>query len=170
MQKTKDRQQSPNIHIAVENFGPIEKAEMDLRPLTVFVGESNTGKTYLAALIYALQRNFEGISRVPWSPHRVFQLSRLHDSRLPGPATQALPAETQEIFEKLKTTGQPFKFSDLPPLVHDGLRADLVNSEKFKEELRRCFDLESTSELIYFRTVKIYRKSEGCNEGFIGGL
>ena len=150
MQKTKDGQQSPNIHIAVENFGPIEKAELDLCPLTVFVGESNTGKTYLAALIYALQRTFEGISRVPWSPHRVFQLSRIHDSRLPGPAIQALPAETQEIFEKLKMTGQPFKFSDLPQLVHDGLQSDLVNSEKFEDELRRCFDLESISELLRF--------------------
>ena len=148
MRKTKDGQQPPNVHIAVENFGPIEKAQIDLRPLTVFVGESNTGKTYFSALIYALQRNFEGISRVPWSPHRIFQLSRLHDSRLPGPATQALSAETQEIFEKLQTSGQPFKFSDLPQLVHDGLQSDLVNSEKFKDELRRCFDLESTSELI----------------------
>ncbi|MCY3743959.1 MAG: AAA family ATPase [Candidatus Poribacteria bacterium] len=51
MQRTKEIQQSPDIRIAVENFGPIEKAEIDLRPLTVFVGESNTGKTYLSALI-----------------------------------------------------------------------------------------------------------------------
>ena len=148
MQKTKNGQQHPNIQIAVENFGPIEKAEIDLRPLTVFVGESNTGKTYLAALIYALQRIFEGISRVPWSPYRIFQLSRIHDSRLPGPSTQVLPEKTQEIFDKLKATGQPFKFSDLPELVHDRLQSDLVNSEKFEDELRRCFDLGSTSEVI----------------------
>ena len=72
MRNTKDGQQPPNVHIAVENFGPIEKAEIDLRPLTVFVGESNTGKTYLAALIYALHRTFDGISRVPWSPDSYF--------------------------------------------------------------------------------------------------
>ena len=47
MHEDKDTQPL-NIQIAVENFGPIEKAEIDLRPLTVFVGESNTGKTYLA--------------------------------------------------------------------------------------------------------------------------
>ncbi len=51
------------VHIAVENFGPIEKAEIDLRPLTVFVGESNTGKTYFAALIYALHPSFEGSTK-----------------------------------------------------------------------------------------------------------
>ena len=147
MLKTKDAQPT-NVRIAVENFGPIEKAEIDLRPLTVFVGESNTGKTYLAALIYVLQRSFEGVSRVPWSPHRIFQLSRIHDPRLPGPATQALPEETREVFEKLKVTGQPFKFSDLPRLVQDRLQSDLVNSEKIADELRRCFDIESTSELI----------------------
>ena len=56
-----------DIHIDVQNFGPIEKAEIDLRPLTVFVGESNTGKTYLAALIYALHQYFEGISQLPWT-------------------------------------------------------------------------------------------------------
>ena len=60
MEEQKD-EQDHKIHIAVENFGPIEKAEIDLRPLTIFVGESNTGKTYLAALIYAIQRAFEGI-------------------------------------------------------------------------------------------------------------
>ena len=57
MQNTKETTH-PNVHIAVQNFGPIARAEIDLRPLTVFVGESNTGKTYLAALIYALHRTF----------------------------------------------------------------------------------------------------------------
>ena len=150
MEKTKDRQQSPNIHIAVENFGPIEKANIDLRPLTVFVGASNTGKTYLAALIYALQRTFEGISRVPWSPHRILQLDRVYHSRHPESSTHALSEETQEILEKLSVTGQPFKFSDSPQWLQDRLQSDLVDSERFKGELRRCFDLESASELIRF--------------------
>ena len=48
------------VHIGVQNFGPVEQATLDLRPLTVFVGESNTGKTYLTLLIYALHRTFEG--------------------------------------------------------------------------------------------------------------
>ena len=150
MPKTKDEQQSPNIHIAVENFGPIEKAEIDLRPLTVFVGESNTGKTYLAALFYALQRTFDEISQVPWSPRRILQLGDVYHSRHPRPSTQVLSEETREMLEKLNVTGQPFKFSDSPQWLQDRLRSDLVDSERFKDELRRCFDLESASELIRF--------------------
>ena len=42
--------------LTVEEFGPISKAEIEIRPLTVFVGPSNTGKSYLAILIYAIHR------------------------------------------------------------------------------------------------------------------
>ena len=46
--------------LEVENFGPIAKADIELRPLTVFVGPSSTGKSYLAKLIYALHGYFSG--------------------------------------------------------------------------------------------------------------
>ena len=50
--------QKEPLQLSVSNFGPIAKAEIDLRPLTVFVGPSNTGKSYLAILIYVLHRFF----------------------------------------------------------------------------------------------------------------
>ena len=57
-----------NLALSVENFGPIVKGEIDLRPLTVFVGPSNTGKSYLAMLIYALQRFFRNAPNGPVVP------------------------------------------------------------------------------------------------------
>ena len=47
-------QPEPKIELEVKNFGPIAEAKIHLRPLTVFVGPNNTGKSYLATLIYAL--------------------------------------------------------------------------------------------------------------------
>lgn len=47
-----------HLGLTVHNFGPIAKAEIELRPMTVFVGPSNTGKSYLAILVYALHRAF----------------------------------------------------------------------------------------------------------------
>lgn len=44
------------LELNVENFGPIAKASIQLRPLTVLVGPSNTGKSYFATLMYSLQR------------------------------------------------------------------------------------------------------------------
>ena len=51
-----------SIEIAVTDFGPIAKAKVELRPFTVFVGPSNTGKSYLATLVYALHRYFSAPS------------------------------------------------------------------------------------------------------------
>ena len=56
---------SPDVRISVTNFGPIAEGTIDLRPLTVFVGPSNTGKTYFAVLIYALHRVLDGFPRLP---------------------------------------------------------------------------------------------------------
>ena len=53
------------LEIEVTDFGPIAKAKLDLRPLTVFVGPSNTGKSYLAMLIYALHQVFGGYATYP---------------------------------------------------------------------------------------------------------
>ena len=53
------------LEIEVTDFGPIAKAKLDLRPLTVFVGPSNTGKSYLATLIYALHQVFGGYATYP---------------------------------------------------------------------------------------------------------
>ena len=51
----------------VEDFGPIVKASVDLRPLTVFIGPSNTGKSYLAILMYALHQCFGDGSITPYA-------------------------------------------------------------------------------------------------------
>ena len=47
--------EQPDIRVSVTNLGPIKSGSVDLRPLTIFVGPSNTGKTYFAILIYALR-------------------------------------------------------------------------------------------------------------------
>ena len=47
----------PNLILDVENFGPIAEAKnIEFKPMTVFVGPSNTGKTYLAMLLHAFSQ------------------------------------------------------------------------------------------------------------------
>ncbi len=47
----------PNLILDVENFGPIAEAKnIEFKPMTVFVGPNNTGKTYLAMLLHAVLR------------------------------------------------------------------------------------------------------------------
>ena len=58
------------LELEVTDFGPIISAKLDLRPLTVFVGPSNTGKSYLAILIYALHRFFGSRENLGYRPFR----------------------------------------------------------------------------------------------------
>ena len=53
----------PNLILDVENFGPIAEAKnIEFRPMTVFVGPSNTGKSYLARLLHAILKAKNGDS------------------------------------------------------------------------------------------------------------
>lgn len=41
--------------MTVEQFGKIRKAEIELAPLTLFVGDNNSGKSYLLSLSWAMR-------------------------------------------------------------------------------------------------------------------
>ena len=150
MSKTKDTQQHPNVEIAVKNFGPIAEANIDLRPLTVFVGPSNTGKTYFATLVYALHGVFNGLyhSNVlsPFS-FRVMDIFSELLTRLTTPKE-----EIQLILDKLDMNERPFKLSDLSEEIRLKLSAIIKDTDFFREELqdelRNCFDLNTPSELM----------------------
>lgn len=40
--------------LVIEDFGKIKKAEIEISPLTLFVGDNNSGKSYLLSLIWAI--------------------------------------------------------------------------------------------------------------------
>lgn len=43
-----------NLRFQVENLGRIAHADVEIRPLTLFVGENNSGKSYLATAVWAI--------------------------------------------------------------------------------------------------------------------
>ena len=70
------------LTVSVQDFGPIAQATVNLRPLTIFVGRSNTGKTYLSKLIYAIHKTFSGFPKIPFVErhHDAFSFMDLTDS------------------------------------------------------------------------------------------
>ena len=58
--------------VEVASFGPVSRAELDLRPLTVFAGPSNAGKSCIAKLVYALHGYF---SQQPVARTRTYRIS-----------------------------------------------------------------------------------------------
>lgn len=138
--KTPEIPKHPNVEIAVKNFGPIAEATITLHPLTVFVGQSNTGKTYFSTLIYALDGVFTGHSKFPGR----FKRLGIHGfNDLVNQNWNAISS----ILKKLNTSDQSIKFSDLPPEIRASLESDLKDPESTANELKRCFDLNSITEL-----------------------
>ena len=150
------------VRLDVSNFGPIAEASVDLRPLTVFVGPSNTGKSYLATLTYALHRFFNG------APYRTEFTARfgLPEPRrdLPNPLLfmnrvgeeidedvqkEALASWYQHLVNQQPAMGNVLY---LPENVASVVRRYLSPShywdEMIPEELARCFGTTATKWLI----------------------
>lgn len=47
---------TPRLRFELEDFGPIRSGSFELRPLTIFIGPNNSGKSYAATLAYAMAR------------------------------------------------------------------------------------------------------------------
>ena len=135
-----------NYHLSVRDFGPVARAEVDLRPLTVFVGPSNTGKSYLAVLIYALHQCLaEKRVDVPGFGYPRFTLRRtMHDIEA-----------SDEVWEALENWAVPDvrneRLESLPENVNALIRSILERPDGLDgmvaAEMARCFGIEELREL-----------------------
>ena len=139
------------LELEVANFGPIVEAKIDLRPLTVFVGPSNTGKSYLAILIYALHRFFEAgpypIERPVTGPISQFLKGEEPYFHLPGAEFDRILQELREWevenHERGAALSAPVSALVLPLLRDvDGFK------EVLDKEITRCFGVDGTKNLI----------------------
>ena len=145
-----DRVDPGPLELEVSNFGPIVEAKIDLRPLTVFVGPSNTGKSYLAILIYALHRYFSGGR---WAGRRRFPVDfrmfrRDGNEKLPRKTINAIVALAKQMLED---KGRPLPDEDivLPGSVVEIIRSGLVErGDHLGNEIGRCFGIEEPGALI----------------------
>ena len=148
------------LEIEVTDFGPIAKAKLDLRPLTVFVGPSNTGKSYLATLIYALHRFFGGDALSPGFNTRDgsslfdrFVEDWENEQDISEEEFDALIAWTNQLLER--TQGNAF-LEDFRARVPDDVALQLrpllrkvsTLGDFLNNELARCFGSEGTARLI----------------------
>ncbi len=127
------------LELEMTDFGPIVEAKIDLRPMTVFVGPSNTGKSYMAILIYALHQyfNFLADSRM-LNPNR----------KIPRGTVESIITLAEQISrnKKKNSSGEDII---LPNLVVDTIRSRLATQgNQLHKEISRCFGIEDTVRLV----------------------
>ncbi len=154
------------LTVSVENFGPIREGTVELRPLTVFVGANNSGKSYLATLIYAISRTLA--ADFVWNPRWIRRPALRHystaplfgisDLDIPDRAQAALkPAEAREqirawitgcLAQDRRSPVRPealeIDYTDLPPPLRQALQITVEEyldtlAWQLRGEIERCF-------------------------------
>ena len=177
--------QRGNLELSVTNFGPIAKADIDLRPMTVFVGPSNTGKSYLAILIYALHRFFSGYSVedfiATW--HSLLEPDSLDTESTSDELFQSLNDLIEKIVDDLESSKHSSDLivqlpDSIRPVVHQSFEAVNGASNHLNREVARCFGVENTGGLIRHRSragarvslkrgiLDSYARMASCEYGF----
>ena len=139
------------LEIEAQDFGPIVHAKLDLRPMTVFIGPSNTGKSYLAVLLYALHRVFGGATRQSlFGP----QHSGLWHSQI-GFTVPELTKDVIAAFEQLSQTvpdgdwGHAGGSIALPDAIVKLLQSEFDKSGSVvSSEILRCFGMEGVAAIV----------------------
>ena len=136
MSEINDTHQHPSVKIDVENFGPIVKADIDLRPLTVFVGPSNTGKTYFATLVYTLHDIFQEFARLAKQKHP-------RDFNVP----EAELETTEAAFKRSFDVASVSDLIRLPGSAHGHLEISLKVSEAHREKAPFSFRVQGSERI-----------------------
>lgn len=133
--------------ISVENFGPIRKGTVELRPLTIFIGQSDTGKSWLATLIYSLYSATDFHSLVWYTSETLNKLSstKIDEKYIKFPDSIALWLDAIENNESVS-----FSNSEYSLLTECFVQASLQTIF----ETERCFGVERYSLLESWHTKK----------------
>ena len=137
------------IELEVKDFGPIVEASLELRPLTVFIGPSNTGKSWLATLIYALHRCFgDDAGPAHWRASPGF--SMLVDSETRAPLQEGIKTFVQSAGLELFLGGGSGSGGgvNLTGSLLDVIRALFgTRGTLFGQEIGRCLGLDDAGAL-----------------------
>ncbi len=136
-------------YVEVKDFGPISRAGVEMKPLTVFIGPNNSGKSYLALAIYCLSRTLSGEPSFGGIPAALRR--RPHGGLFASELLQRTADEIKRVWPDAQSAPrEPIIFDDMP----DGLRGvvmeaiqDFANAvaSDFGRELERCFGTETGS-------------------------
>ena len=145
-----------NFNMSVEKFGLIKEADITLKPLTIFLGENNTGKSYIAQLIYALTRSVGNIKEpLIRYIHPAYQKA-MQDIKYDGNTVNAfvkrLPNGWEQAIKSERVFDFEVLFADLPPKVRNEC-VDIVKNSfsrvqiHLDRELKEAYGVKRISDL-----------------------
>ncbi|HUT54249.1 MAG TPA: AAA family ATPase [bacterium] len=137
--KNKDKaakdQNDRTMQLTIKNFGPISSGKVDLKPLTIFIGPNNSGKSYLAILIHSF---YKSISKGLKTGMKDIGITNIKDPTL---------KKFDKILDKLVTLkpNEAFTYPAnlISQIVND--KYPLIHSSKLSNEIMESFSSPLTN-------------------------
>jgi predicted ATPase len=158
-----------SLRINVTNIGPVVEADIKLKPLTIFVGSNNSGKSYIAQLIYATVKSFKSSERYMYYPR--FSTKDKINKEQRQIILSRFPLTMKDI-QKEGPLKYDIKFDLLPKMIAEECElflqkfysSGIVTS--FSKEIERCYGAklsELTSKFDEKRSLKLKIIAENPN-------
>lgn len=144
------------IKLGVCEFGKIKNAEVDITNFTIFVGNNNSGKTYMMQLIYGVLEELSNVHLTlgEWSSDLPRMLGEKEFQLYEEKATEYLRTNKEKIILKIFHKNIPIK--DLYIKLYDITETATISYEikkvPFETELENMDSIESNEE----KTDKLY--------------
>ncbi|MBF8264809.1 MAG: hypothetical protein HW384_673 [Dehalococcoidia bacterium] len=168
------------LRVEVKNLGPIAEGIIDLKPLTVFIGKNNIGKSYMAMLIYAAMRTsrhgnfpefplglFDPPMRFFYDTNLLFRNSFVHTVTETkaldkgGRISSAPEIDLQQLREQVAKTTVAMADTFAKGLAHELQRCFATTVSRLKRQRQSVNGLG-----ISFKTPKMYMKFS-CSDAII---
>lgn len=132
--------------IEIKNFGPIKNGKIEIKPLTIFIGSNNSGKSYLAMLIHSIletiSMQFEKSINNRYRRNR-YNISRVRELYVLCKQNKSEWAEVYRRF-KNKDNKEPILLSnDFINNILEKLFSLII--ESLKKEIKRLYGTDITN-------------------------
>ena len=122
------------LTVSVKNLGPLAEGTVELRPLTIFVGPSNTGKSYMATAVHAAATAYPGLHYRSFSAYSRRAMRRLEAYRLSGEDLDSIEESLHEwAAQQIREGVTPLELtvSALPEKVRSWLEKAILQEISF---------------------------------------
>ena len=128
-----------NNTLNIQNFGPIKKANIDISPLTIFIGSNSSGKSFSAMIIHSILNSFDKLGFNQLTNVRNKSLKRFMENNQ-GVFKEFKESINQYVELKPKISDEPFKFpaDKLKYIIEESFGQ--VYNNLVEEKLKRNFN------------------------------
>jgi predicted ATPase len=124
--------------LEVHNFGPIKEGNVEIKPLTIFLGRNNTGKSYMAMLTHTFVESMLKYSVITGA-------AIYHDMPI-------LDSGFQDVMRRRARVHH-----DIPPIMRNAFSTYYTNNIKHLRERREVQLPEEITDAIFENTVKSFQ-------------